>query len=684
MSSNKKKAPKGKKKVAKGKITKKKKKESWLPDRQAWLHILGVLILTALVYSQAGQNEFTNWDDDLYVTENLNLPDYLDDTDLLFRDRVAANIHPFTMVTLAWDYKLGGEDRTFEDASIYHWQSVFWHLLNVILVYLFVFLISRKNKIIALVAALAFAIHPMHVESVAWVSGRKDVTYTFWFLLSLISYQRFRASGKWLLYGLSFLFAVLSCASKPAAVVIPVVLVLMDLFEGRNLLALRVWMEKLIFFALSVATGLVSIKTQGESTALEGGDFFNLWDKIQFGSYAFFYYIFKFIAPVNLSSFHPYPIDNNADLNSTFLIYPILVIGFAGLTYYLHRKNKVWSWSILFYFITIALVLQFITVGSAITSERYTYVPYIGLAYLLGYGLSRLFDKKSNYYNQRFLASGVLGAIALVFSYQSFQRVGVWKDSVSLWSNVIDQYDFDAGSYNNRGHAYRQKSEEYAAGSPEWNACLDGAKSDYLRSIDLKPLKNARAYSNLGMVYYKRNQDSLALQAYNSSIEQDSTYHEAWSNRGAIHARNGRLGKGLRNFNKALDLNPRHKAAYLNRGILHTQLAQKAVTVGDSLRAGEQYSLALSDFKSFLEIDPYNHGVHNSAAVTYQNLNQHAEAIKELNIALQLNPNGADYYLNRAISYTILGKRDRAMQDVNKARSLGRQPGGWLKNQLEL
>ena len=673
--------PKSAKQVAKAK--KSKKTFNFLPDKRSLFILAALMALTFVSYLPSLENGFTNWDDDLYVTENTNLEKYLDNSDLLLTDNIAANRHPVTMYSLALDYKRSGEDRTFSNAKSYHAQSVFWHILNILLVFYFIWLVSN-NAVIALVTAAIFGLHPMHVESVAWVAGRKDVLYTFFFLLSLISFLIYRKGSKVMWYGLSFVFALLSCAAKPAAVVIPIVMMMVDFFNGISVKTSRFWLDKVPFLALSLATGILTFKSQGETAALKGGSFFNLWDQIQFGTYSFFYYIYKFFVPIKMSSFHPYPLNPDGSHSSLFILFPLLFAALIFVMLHRYKKINVTAWGLAFYFITIVLVLQFITVGSAITSERYTYVPYIGLAYILGFGLWKIIEKGSKWQNLKIPALALAALCLVGMSYASYQRIAVWESSVSLWDDVVKQYPNDAAGRNNRGHAYRKFSESFQPNSVEWNNALETAKNDYLTSIKNKPTKNARAYSNLGMVYYKKNQDSLALKAYNSSIKQDPSYFEAWSNRGAIHARNGRFKKALKDFNKCIELNQTHLAAYLNRGILHSQLAENATRRRDTISQNKEYNLALVDYAYYLRLNPYNHGVHNSLGVTYQNLQQHAKAVQSFNTALQINPNSPDYMMNRAMSQVALGKNDLALKDVQKAQKLGRKPNAWLKAALKL
>lgn len=744
----------------------------WKVDKNTALLLGGLLVLTFLAFSPTFSNNFTNWDDDLYVTENPNINVSGEEWSNLFTVPVAANIHPVTMASLVLDFKLTGEEEGLKDATIYHAQSLFWHLLNVVLVFYFMFLISGRNGIIAIITAAIFALHPMHVESVAWVSGRKDVLYTFFFFASLLAYLRYREKQKILPFALAILFYILSLASKPAAVILPVLMLMLDLFDKQRLVfnkkklgmlgldvliigvlaiygykiadisekigleipstafflmnivliaalvfvafkrkfAERVWIEKVPFFLLSGMTGALTFYSQGTTSALDGGQIFGTLDKFFFGSFSFVVYIYKFFVPINMASFHPYPIEKNGDFSLAINYMAPLVVALVlalGVYSFFKSKRKILAWSIGFFLITIGLVLQFITVGSAITAERYTYVPYIGFGFLLAAFYYYYFHQKNGKLKKfKPVAMGTLGVFGVLLAVLTFMRTLVWESSITLWSDVIEQYDYDSGSFNNRGHAYRTLSDNYNPNLPtakeknpeKWNEYLDNALSDYQNAIKLKP-KNAKAFSNMGMIFFRRNQDDKALEAYNKAIELDDSFFEALSNRGAIHARNGRYEPGLKDLDKCIELKPSHKEAYINRAILHAEQSRKYQSQGNLTKSLSENEAAVPDFLKCLEFNPVNHNVMNSLGVCYQSMAQvstqiatyyqqnnqpeqsqkfqqnvaknYKMSIDYFSRASQVNPRNSSYVLNRSYSYFGMGDKANALKDAMKAKSLG-------------
>src|SRR5258705_6432494 len=217
-------------------VPKKKLKEKRDYSLLPWFFL--VAVLTAVCLWPMLKNEFTNWDDEFYIINNplLRGPDWKG----IFSQQVLGNYHPLTIISYAFNYAISGLD-----PFSYLLVNYLFHIVNTILVFYFIWNISGKNKFIAAFVALIFGIHPMHVESVAWVAERKDVLYTFFFLLSLIQYYKYLNSDfrnkKWYSflfakkYWLTFLFFLLSLLSKPAAIIVPLVLLLLDYWKGRSI-----------------------------------------------------------------------------------------------------------------------------------------------------------------------------------------------------------------------------------------------------------------------------------------------------------------------------------------------------------------------------------------------------------------------------------------------------------------
>lgn len=615
-------------------------------------YVAGILIVTAFIFSPSLQDGFTNWDDDLYVTENLlirPLPgsSFAD----FFTTNVAGNFHPFTMMTLAVEFRLFGED-----PSVFHLTNLLFHLANTLLVFLLIWKLSGRNRFISLFTALVFGIHPMHVESVTWISERKDVLYTFFFLLSLLAYQTEKRRLPWPRYLLAFAFFILSCLAKSAAVVLPVVLILLDAFQ-RKFSWKRV-IALVPFFAVSVLIGLKALETQAEMKALGDIAYFTFYEKFRFASYGFIIYIVKFFVPYGLSAFHPYPSDG---IPAFYDISVFLVLALFAGAILLYRKDRTVLFGLLFYSVTIALVLQFITVGNAVIAERYTYVPYIGIGFIVGSLLYRLqVNEKSA---SRTLATGyrlpatpkhlttrkiiiyTLTAIyVLAMSVITFNRTKAWKDSYTLWSDVIEKYPDEDGAYVNRGHFLRSINE------------YDRAMRDYERAITINPL-NYRPYHNRGKIYFDRGEVDLAMEDFNRSIGLNPDNAEAYSNRGAAYGLKKDYENALNDINRAIELDPTRKASYSNRAVLNYETSR--------------YDKAISDVNTFLQYEPYNADMINLRGLCHRLAGRFEEAISDYTLAIRYNPAQPAFYLNRSYAYLAAGDKETALQDALQAQKLG-------------
>src|SRR6185436_5019321 len=282
------------------------------------------------------------------------------DWNAIFTEASASNYHPLTMLSLAFNYAISGTV-----PFSYHFVNWLLHILNTALVFLFIYKISGKKVYVAAFASLIFGVHPMHVESVAWVSERKDMLYTFFFLLALLQYWRFLEAGKRSNVILCFVFFILSLLSKPAAVILPIVLLLLDYWKGRSF-NWKMLVEKIPFFILSIIFGFITIKVQS-SDAIVSFDIYPLWSRFFFASYTIMIYAARFFVPYPLSAFHPYPSVN--ELGLPVLLSPIFIIGLLILLW-LKRKDKLVVFSLLFFIVNLLLVMQFISIGLTIVSER--------------------------------------------------------------------------------------------------------------------------------------------------------------------------------------------------------------------------------------------------------------------------------------------------------------------------
>ena len=326
-----------------------------------WFHALFVAFFTFLCFTPVLNNGFINWDDNGYVFENEQMGKPLSESVPYFfgAHYFIGNYIPLTMLVYALQYKVAGLNPQF-----FHFISLFIHALNVILMFWFIYRLSNKRTFVATLVALLFGVHPMHVESVAWVAELKDVLYCFFFLAGLITYINYNEGSNkriWLVF--TFLLFLVSVLCKPAAIVFPLVILLIDYYRERKT-DKRLWLEKLPFMALSLVFGFVALNAQYADELLRTQ--YAWWQKICFASYSSLNYIVKSILPIHQAIFHPYPVLGNQPLPIYFYLAPLALVLLFYIVIRTQRKTRLYVFGLLFFIVNVLLVLQFVSVGDAI------------------------------------------------------------------------------------------------------------------------------------------------------------------------------------------------------------------------------------------------------------------------------------------------------------------------------
>lgn len=636
------------------------------PVQRPWglllLLSLGLAALTYWTYSGALDNEFVDWDDYKYVVENdlvRSGGDILMTTELMGRQQgfsdqvrphtttmgdvwkraVALNYHPLTVWSLraqnnaCADCTLGISARPFIRGNI------FLHLLNSILVLLLIYCLSKKNLWASISVALIFALHPMHVESVAWVSERKDVLYTFFFLLGLLGYWRYLQDQgvRWWWWALACF--VLACLSKAMAVVFPVVALLLYLWEHpskgfESLKALKdakAWRPLLPFFGLALLFGWIAVDIQSGgdfygflerdaiNTAIADGQTFTLLQRFQFAGYGFMQYLYKFFVPLDLSIYYPYPDLETYSNHWMYWAAPFLLVAVLALATWSLRYTKAAFVGIWFYFVTVALVLQFISVGMVIMADRYTYVPYIGLAF----AVAMLIQQYARPSVQKVAYSAMM-AVALLFIVKTKAQIEVWQDSDVLWTSVIEYNTINgnqllptmATPLSIRGNYYGKLGQN-ATDPAQQQAYLNKAYQDFQRADQLGT-QNVQVYEGLGNINGLRA-NQLIDQARRIQSQDPARAQQLMRESNAL------LTQAIKHYGKALQLNPNSGEAYFNRGVTHSILRNHAE--------------AVADYTKVLQIIPQQAGIaHLNRGIALYELGRRQEAKSDFEQVLRYNP----------------------------------------------
>ena len=602
--------------------------------------------ITYIVFSPSLKCDFAGqWDDKEYVTENAMVVNNHIPVKEIFHTPVSLNYHPLTMLSLAYNYQTAKLN-----PEIYHSWNVWLHVFNTILVFMFIYFLTKQNLLMAAIVSIFFGIHPMHVESVTWISERKDVLYVFFCMAGLISYLKYIQHRKILWYLITLILFVLSCLSKAMAVVFPIVLLLIDYFvsasESKTFLQnKRIFIDKIPFLLISLGFGLAAFKIQQSGMIMQAMNLFSTPERIMFASYGAIMYIVKLIVPLNLSAFYAYPIYNHST-KFPLIIYlaPFILIAVSAFIYFFSRKDKAIVFGSLFYFFTVVLVMQFISVGNVIMADRYSYLSYVGLLFIVAHIVNLSFQKGSKLASMKFVFIGIIIIGVLVFSVQTYAQTKVWNNPETLWSNAINiDPDNCYTGYINRGIVYQKRGQN------------DLALSDFSKSIIINP-SNSTAYLDRGAIYSDLGKDTAALMDFDLSIKLDPNNSEVYYDKGRILAKLGKDSMAIINYDKALQLNPHYALAYMNRGVVNYNR--------------QQVDLALIDYNKAIETNPDLDIPYYNRGIIYYNKAQYNLALADFTKAIALNATVPQYWQYNSLTEKVLGKNTEALADSIKAVQL--------------
>lgn len=608
-------------------------------SRAFWL--AAILGATAIAYLPSLDNDFVNWDDPQYVVAN---PQVLrPDLATILTKPVAANYHPLTILSLAANHKWWGAG-----PRSYHVVNLALHLANTALVFAFVWMLTGGRRWTTVVTAALFGLHPTHVESVAWISGRKDVLYAFFYALGLIAYLRYLDARRWWWWAATSVAFVLSLASKPAAVVFPVTLLLIDAFRGRAWSA-RLLTEKAAWFAVSVVAGLLTIHAQKEGGALAPH-----WDpaaRALIALYGLAMYVVKLVAPFGLSAIYPLPWAEGQSPGA--LAWGAAAAAAVGivLAALRARRHRAVGFGIPFFVVNLALVLQFVAVGKAAMADRYTYLPYVGLVFAMAWFLDEGRAGARAGAVRGALAAGFVALVPICGAI-TWARCEVWRNSETLWTDTIRHApDRAVSAYINRGYYYHREVGDYRK-----------ALADYDKAIAIDPAA-AQAWNDRGVLYWEMGRRDSALSDFNRAIAIRPAYDQAWNNRGGVKLEGGDLAGAVADATRALELSPEFRGAYANRAVAYGAAGQHRRAIAD---AGRALALAPDHPESYVM-----YGLMGTSSVA---LGQNAPAVAALDRAIRLapaaDPRRGGYLLARSQARAALGDRAGALQDAREAMRL--------------
>lgn len=605
------------------KVTRPRRKDPKAPVKSRSLRLVptlialvGIAAITIAAYSGAFEHSFVSLDDATCVTQNPLVQEKR--YDALLTAVVNNSYNPLTMLSLAFN-----ASRPLS-AQPFLVTNVVLHTVNTLLVFWLAYLLSRRRFAVAILTALLFGIHPMRVESVAWVSSRKDVLYGLFFLAGLIAYWKYLERRRWPLLASAFVLFVLSCLSKGMAVVFPALLILLDYWKGRPLVDRKSLLEKAPFFAVALLFGLIALDSEAgrsfhglftiinkELKATVDTGAFTPFQRVAYPTYGFMMYTLRFFVPAHLGAFYPYPTPTEAG-HPKYLLSIFFFVGAIALAVWSARRARTLAFGLGWYLLVILPVLQWVPVGGSMQADRMTYLAYVGPFFLLATGIGTLFDRQRAM--RPILATGLALVLAVLFVLTT-RQVATWSDSEALWSNVIRNFPQCEVPYISRGNGRGEAGK------------IQGAMAD-LQTAQRLGSQRADMYDGLGNVYASIGKPDSAVLMFDLALKVNPSASRTYYNRAIANLRVTRPRDALADLEKAQELMP------LQASIFHFPRGNAYMQLG-------MYPEAEAEFSRAIEAGQLVTDAHYNRGVCRLHKNDPAGALADFRETLRLDPNYA-------------------------------------------
>jgi len=503
-------------------------------QKAAWLCAALLAVLIWLPYFQIYSHDFINWDDPYYIYNNPLVSQGLSVLGIgwAFITFSTANWHPVTWISHMLDASLFGPT-----PLVAHLMNVFWFTGCVILSF-FLFLRLGASFPAAFCMAAFFGLHPLHVESVAWASERKDLLCAFFFLSALLAYLRYSQTKKLSLYFLTTLLFLLSLFSKPMAVTWPCVALLLDYWPLQRLSKefKRVILEKIPWIMLTIFSSMMTVLAQSKSAAVKSLVDFSILDRLANAAISYWVYLRQTVWPSDLTVFYPYPYD----INMTGAAAACLVLGIITVFVIRQKANLpylLWGW--LFYLGVLFPVIGIIQVGVHAHADRYMLLPQLGL--ILATGL--LLDKTITKINFRRMTGMVMMIVITLLMITTFRQVSYWKNTETLFNRNLIVAGKNELAHFNLGSAYLENNK------------LEMAIIHLSAAAQMNP-QDATTFNNLGIAFARQKNDSFAEACFLQAIFLNPDIAQPHFHLAVIKTNQGNSGEAITHFNEAVRLAP--------------------------------------------------------------------------------------------------------------------------------
>ncbi len=530
--------------------------------RLEFLVVLFLFISTLSVYIQVKDFEFVSYDDNLYVTENTVIQSGFSVKNFLwtFKSFVSSNWHPFTLLSHLTDVQLFGMA-----SGGHHLTNLLFHIINTLLLFYILKKLTGELWQSSFVAAL-FALHPLHVESVAWISERKDVLSTFFLLMTIWNYNKYTTNRNLTRYFISLMFFASGLMAKPMLVTLPFLLLLLDYWpigrfnkkrsshpkkeDSTASFVLKLVLEKTPFFILSGIFCIVTFLVQQKCGSVISITSFPIGTRLVNSLISYSQYVYKMIWPVNFAVFYPYPDNFSYSHIIISIIFLLVITLLAGM----NIKKRPWiivGW--LWYLGTMVPVIGIIQVGLQAMADRYTYIPLIGIFIIMSWSTKDFFYK----YRSRIPKAIPVTAATILLSglmIITWAQVRYWSNSITLYKHAINVTENNSLAHFNLGSVFYEQDNK------------EKALHHYYEALRIDP-ECAFSHYTIGGFFLYYNEIEKAFNHYSKAINICPEYPNAHNDIGIVLIKKGQIKTAIYHFQRALQLNPYFADARKNLGL---------------------------------------------------------------------------------------------------------------------
>ncbi len=626
-----------------------------------WFWGAVLVVVTVLAYALSLKNGFMVFDDDKAIQYNsmIKNPSFRS----IFLGKNLGMYAPITWLGYALVYGVAGEN-----ATAFHIFSLLLHLACVLSVFALFRMIQARFEV-SFFAALLFAVHPMQAEATSWIAGQSTLTFSLFYLLSLMAYIKWQENQRGLFYGLSLLAFVLSVLSKSAAVTLPILLLAFDWYRNGRI-SMKNIVAKAPYFLASFVFGLYTLSTreaEGHHLVVSSS-VYNLFDRFLMVCHSLLFYPVKMLAPFYLSIYYPM-VKSEGVWSFDYYLAPLVLGALAWLAWKYGRRDRVIGLSVLWYFLPLVVMLPYVTVGTfEMRSDRYAYISSAGIFLLLAWLAQEL---------PPLVRRGLFAIAALFFAFLTMERSQVWKSDVTVFRDCAEKYpeaticncnlaygellqlDYQNSvihytktlaldptyveSYNGRGQAYFMLNK-----FPE-------AFSDFDQAIKAG-IVTPKLFLNRGKCQVILSRPAEAIPDLVRSIELEPRNPETYYFKAVAESKTGNLPAAIQDYTKAIELEPKYIEALVNRGLIFFN--------------DKRYDDAIKDYSAALSIRPDVLIARNNRAAAYLSNGMLPEALADASKSIEMQPNAAKPYEIRAQVYGLMGKGAEAARDLEKLRVL--------------